>query len=68
MINGNINPDEEINYTNYLMSNYGAHVSFYLTKNRHRPLSLLVDAFVKFNAFTAPIGEISVRSGKKAAL
>ena len=67
MINGNINPDEVINYTNYSMSNYGADVSFYLTENRHRPLSLLVDAFVKFNAYTAPIGEISVRSGEKGS-
>lgn len=67
MINGNIDPDEVINYTNYSMSTYGADVSFYLHENRYRPLSFLVDAFVKFNAYTPPIGEISIRSGEKGS-
>jgi len=67
MINGNINPDEVINYTNYSMSNYGADFSFYLHENRYRPLSLLVDAFVKLNAYTPPIGEINIRSGEKGS-
>jgi len=67
MINGNINPDQVINYTNYSMSNYGADFSFYLHENRYRPLSLLVDAFVKFNAYTPPIGEINIHSGEKGS-
>jgi type IX secretion system PorP/SprF family membrane protein len=67
MINGNINSDEVINYTNYSMSSYGADISFYLNENRYRPLSLLIDGYIKFNPYTAPIAEISIRSGEKGS-
>ena len=65
MINGDIDPDEVINYTNYSTFTYGGDFSFYLYENQYRPLSFLVDAFIKYNEYTPPIAEISIRSGKK---
>jgi hypothetical protein len=67
MLNGNIEPSEVINYTNYSMNSYGADVSFYILENRYRPLSLFLDAFIKYNPYTPAIAEVSIRSGKEGS-
>ena len=67
MLNGNIEPSEVINYTNYSMNSYGADISFYILENRYRPLSLYLDAFIKYNPFTPAIAEFSIRSGKEGS-
>lgn len=62
-----IEPSEVINYTNYSMNSYGADLSFYILENRYRPLSLFLDAFIKYNPYTPAIAEISIRSGKEGS-
>ena len=58
MLNGNIEPSEVINYTNYSMNSYGADVSFYILENRYRPLSLFFVAFIKYNPFASEMAAL----------
>ena len=49
------------------MNSYGEDISFYILENRHRPLSLFLDAFIKYNPYTPAIAEFSIRSGKEGS-
>lgn len=65
LINGSIDPNDIVNYTNYSTTVFGGDVSVRLPQTRNRPVGVYFDANVKSNDYTPAIAEVHTRFVQK---
>ena len=67
LINGSLDPNDIINYTNYSATVFGGDVSLRLPQTRNRPVGVYFDANVKANDYTPAIAEVHTRLVQKGS-